>query len=163
MPDPRLHSALAGDCGSFGSSLLASAMHLRPLRGWWTECSLASPGSSVSSTWTIYWHVGGSFKTALASLCQVLERVAAAGLKLHPDKCHFLRREVTFLGHKVGGEGISTMEDKVQAIQDWPTPTDTRQLKSFLGLASYYRRFVRGFSCVAASLFRLLQKNREFV
>jgi hypothetical protein len=54
---------------------------------------------------------GGSFETALASLRQVLERVAAAGLKLHPDKCHFLRREVTFLGHRVGGEGISTMED----------------------------------------------------
>ena len=106
---------------------------------------------------------GGSFETALASLRQVLERVAAAGLKLHPDKCHFLRREVTFLGHRVGEEGISTMEDKVKAVQDWPTPTDTRQLKSFLGLASYYRRFVRGFSCVAAPLFRLLQKDREFV
>uniref|UniRef100_A0A8C5APC8 Gypsy retrotransposon integrase-like protein 1 n=1 Tax=Gadus morhua TaxID=8049 RepID=A0A8C5APC8_GADMO len=106
---------------------------------------------------------GGSFETALASLRKVLERVAAAGLKLHPDKCHFLRREVTFLGHRVGEEGISTMEDKVKAVQDWPTPTDTRQLKSFLGLASYYRRFVRGFSCVAAPLFRLLQKDREFV
>ena len=70
-----------------------------------------------------------------------------AGLKLHPDKCHFLRREVTFLGHKVGGEGISTMGDIVQAVQDWPTPTDTRQLKTFPGLASYYRHFVRGFSC----------------
>ena len=79
---------------------------------------------------------GGSFKTALASLHQVLERVAAAGLKLHPDKCLF-RREVTFLGHKAGGGGISTMEDKLQAVQDWPTPTDARQLKSFLRLASY--------------------------
>jgi hypothetical protein len=78
----------------------------------------------------------GSFKTALASLHQVLERVAAAGLKLHPDKCLF-RREVTFLGHKAGGGGISTMEDKLQAVQDWPTPTDARQLKSFLRLASY--------------------------
>jgi len=80
----------------------------------------------------------GSFQVALNSLCQVLERVAVAGLKLHPDKCHFLRREVTFLGHKVGVGGISTMEDKVKVVHDWPTPTDNRQLKSFLCLASYY-------------------------
>jgi len=55
------------------------------------------------------------------------------------------------------------MEGKVKAVRDWPTPTDTRQLKNVLGLASYYRRFVRGFSCVAAPLFRLLQKDKEFV
>ena len=106
---------------------------------------------------------GGSFQVALGALRRVLERVAAAGLKLHPRKCRFLQREVTFLGHKLGREGISTVEDKVQAVRDWPTPTDTRQLKGFLGLASYYRKFVKGFSCVAAPLFTLLQKDREFV
>ena len=53
-------------------------------------------------------------------------QVAAAGLKLHPEKCHFIRREVSFLGYRVGKEGISTMEDKVGAVRDWPTPTDQR-------------------------------------
>lgn len=96
------------------------------------------------------------------ALRRVLERVAAAGLKLHPEKCHFMRREVSFLGHRVGKEGTSTMEDKVGAVRDWPTPTDQRQLKSFLGLASYYRRFVRGFSSVAAPLNRLLPKDKAF-
>lgn len=76
----------------------------------------------------------------------MLERVAASGLKLHPEKCHFMRRDVSFLGHREGKEGISTMDDKVGAVLDWPTPTNQHQLKSFLGLASYYRRFVRGFS-----------------
>ncbi|KAG7496361.1 hypothetical protein JOB18_017623 [Solea senegalensis] len=71
---------------------------------------------------------------------KVLGRVAAAGLKLHPDKCHFLRREVEFLWHKLGQEGIGTLEEKISAIRDWPTPADQTQLKSFLGLASYYRR-----------------------
>uniref|UniRef100_A0A673WIT2 Reverse transcriptase domain-containing protein n=1 Tax=Salmo trutta TaxID=8032 RepID=A0A673WIT2_SALTR len=105
---------------------------------------------------------GSSFQSALVALRSVLERVAAAGLKLHPEKCHFMRREVSFLGHRVGKEGISTMEDKVGAVRDWPTPTDQRQLKSFLGLASYYRRFVRGFSSVAAPLNRLLPKDKAF-
>ncbi|KAF7654945.1 hypothetical protein LDENG_00063000 [Lucifuga dentata] len=55
---------------------------------------------------------GRSFEAALASLQLVVERIRAAGLKLHPKKCHFMQREVTFLGHKVGGEGIGTMQEK---------------------------------------------------
>ncbi|KAI3357067.1 hypothetical protein L3Q82_015454 [Scortum barcoo] len=75
-----------------------------------------------------------------------------------------MRKELEFLGHRVGGEGISTLEEKVQAVtvRDWPTPTNLRELKSFIGLASYYRRFVRGFSCIAAPLFRLQQKDSDF-
>lgn len=47
----------------------------------------------------------------------------------------------------------------MRAVEDWPTPTNVRELKSFIGLASYYRRFVRGFSCIASPLFRLQQKD----
>uniref|UniRef100_A0AAV2JG64 Gypsy retrotransposon integrase-like protein 1 n=1 Tax=Knipowitschia caucasica TaxID=637954 RepID=A0AAV2JG64_KNICA len=93
----------------------------------------------------------------------VLQGIAEAGLKLHPNKCCFMRRELEFLGHKVGGEGISTLEEKVQVVRDWPIPTNLRELKSFIGLASYYRRFVRGFSCIAAPLFALQRKNCDFV
>ncbi|KAJ8416125.1 hypothetical protein AAFF_G00381470 [Aldrovandia affinis] len=70
---------------------------------------------------------------------------------------------MTFLGHRVGGEGIGTLKEKVQAITGWPTPTNQTQVKSFVGLASYYRRFVQGFSSVAAPLYQLLQKDRDFV
>ncbi|KAK9526407.1 hypothetical protein VZT92_015108 [Zoarces viviparus] len=73
-----------------------------------------------------------------------------------------MQREVTFLGHKLGGGGVSTMDEKVQTVKDWPTPSTVRDLKSFLGLASYYRKFVRGFSCIAARLFHLLQKGVVF-
>ncbi|CAI5669096.1 unnamed protein product [Oreochromis niloticus] len=118
--------------------------------------------SAVRSIWSKNLH-GSSFDAALDALRQVLGRVAAAGLKLHPDKCHFMRREVEFLGHKLGQEGISTLEEKIHTITEWPTPADQKQLKTFLGLASYYRRFVKGFSSIAAPLFRLLQKDRDFI
>ncbi len=55
------------------------------------------------------------------------------------------------------------LEEKINTIRDWPTPTDQRQLKSFLGLASYYRRFIKGFSCIWAPLFCLQQKEHAFV
>ncbi|KAI4904404.1 hypothetical protein NFI96_007328 [Prochilodus magdalenae] len=106
---------------------------------------------------------GSSFEAALMSLQRVLQKISEAGLKLHPDKCCFMRKELEFLGHKIGGEGISTMEEKVRAVKDWPTPSNLRGLKSFIGLASYYRRFVRGFSCIAAPLFHLQRKDSNFV
>ena len=106
---------------------------------------------------------GTSFEEALGTLRRVLERVTGAGLKLHPDKCHFMQREVTFLGHRIGGRGVSTMSEKVEAVRDWPVPRAKQQVKSFLGLASYYRRFVRGFSSIASPLTSLLGKDREFI
>lgn len=105
---------------------------------------------------------GDSFTTGLNSLRRVLERVAAAGLKLHPQKCSFMRREVTFLGHRLGGIGVGTMAEKVQTVKDWPTPGSVQDLKSFFGLASYYRKFLTGVSCIAAPLFYLLQKGVAF-
>ena len=67
---------------------------------------------------------GSSLQTALESLRLVLQRVAAAGLKLHQNKCRFMRKVVEFLNHRLGEEGISTLEKKVHVVRDWPTPTD---------------------------------------
>lgn len=55
------------------------------------------------------------------------------------------------------------MDDKIQAMRDWPTPKNVQELKSFVGLSSYYRKFVRGFFCIAAPLFQLLQKGETSV
>ena len=63
-----------------------------------------------------------SFEAALGSLRLVLAKIRATGLKLHPDKCHFMQWEVYFLGRKVGGEGIGTIKEKVQVVTDKSTP-----------------------------------------
>lgn len=89
----------------------------------------------------------------------VLQRIIKAGLKIHMSKCKWARKEVEFLGFRVGRDGIKPMEDKVQAVMDFPAPRTLTELRSFLSLASYYRRFIEGFSTIAGPLNELLQKK----
>ncbi|KAL7883281.1 hypothetical protein SRHO_G00009390 [Serrasalmus rhombeus] len=99
-------------------------------------------------------HAAG-FEAALANLELVLGLIKKASLSLNPAKCNLLQRRVSFLGHVVSGEGIATDPNKTAAVRDWPTPRTVRQVRSFLGFASYYRRFVKGFAEIAAPLHRL--------
>jgi len=100
--------------------------------------------------------------THLKRLEMLFQRLQAAGLKLKPSKCSLLKRSVGFLGYVVSDEGVSTDPSKIEAIQSWPTPRKLRDVRSFLGLCGYYRRFVENFSGVAAPLHALTQKGRIF-
>ena len=84
------------------------------------------------------------FTTHLRHLEEVFERLWKHGLKLRPDKCKLCHRQVKFLGHVVDQRGVRPDPDKVSAVADWPPPTTAKELKAFLGLAGYYRRFVPG-------------------
>ena len=82
----------------------------------------------------------------LVHLEEVFRRLSDANVKLNPKKCSFVKQRLEYLGHVVTPEGISPNPDKVRVIQEFPTPTKLKELRSFLGFANYYRRFVRGFS-----------------
>ena len=82
----------------------------------------------------------------------VFTRLSEYGLKLELRKCDFIKREVKYLGHRVSAEGIATDPEKVTAVENWPRHETLKQLRSFLGFASYYRRYVPNFTAVASPL-----------
>ncbi len=103
-----------------------------------------------------------SYEAQLQHLREVFLRLREAGLKLRPQKCVLFQREIQFLGHTVNESGISPSPDNVQKVKDWPTPTNAKQVRSFLGLAGYYRRFIQAFSDIAQPLQALTQKDVTF-
>ncbi|KAL5967881.1 Retrovirus-related Pol polyprotein from transposon opu [Taenia solium] len=96
-----------------------------------------------------------------ANLKLVLDRLRGAGLTLNPRKCHFLQRLVTLLGHTVSSDGMVVTVDRANQVRTWPTPTTQTELCSFLGLANYYRRFVKGFAKITGSLHKLTEKQAK--
>lgn len=103
-----------------------------------------------------------SWQEQLDDLCKFLQILREANLKLQLVKCNFLQKEVHYLGHRIGSEGIKPDDRKIEAVQNFPIPSTVTQVKAFLGLCSYYRRFVKSFAKEAQPLFELTKKDVPF-
>lgn len=101
-----------------------------------------------SQTWTEHLH----------HVREVLERLRKAGLTARPSKCHFGMEEVVYLGHVVGGGKVKPTESKVQAVKDFPRPKTKTDVRAFLGLSGYYRKFIPNYAEIAAPLSDLTRK-----
>lgn len=107
--------------------------------------------------------MGKTFLEALENLKDVFQRLREANLKLKPKKCSLFQTQVTYLGHVVSENGIACDPLKIQAIEEWPIPSNKSEVRSALGLIGYYRKFIPQFAETAKPLTRLTRKNAKFV
>ena len=104
-----------------------------------------------------------SFEEHITHVNEVFQRLSKANLRLNKEKCIFFRRELPFLGHIVNEKGILMDPKKVEAVRNMPAPKNIRQLRAFIGLVSYYRKFIKDFARIAAPLHELTKKSIRFV
>ncbi|CAJ2674991.1 unnamed protein product [Trifolium pratense] len=105
---------------------------------------------------------GKSFDHCLANLNAVLKRCISTNLVLNWEKCHFMVKEGIVLGHKISSKGIQVDQAKIEVIKDLPPPVNVKGVRSFLGHAGFYRRFIKDFSKIAKPLSNLLVKENDF-
>jgi transposase InsO family protein len=106
---------------------------------------------------------GRTFEEHLQRLREVLLRIREAGFRLKRSKCHFAQTKINYLGHVVSAKGIQPDPEKVQAVRCFPRPTNVRGVKGFIGLSSYYRKFIPKYSERAEPLRRLEKKGVPFI
>ena len=104
---------------------------------------------------------GASEEEHLGNLEQVLSRLEAAGLRLKKNKCTLMAESVTYLGHRIDKD-LHPTQEKVEAVQNAPTPKNVSELKSYLGLLSYYAKFLPNLATVIAPLYQLLQADTKW-
>ncbi|KAJ9552184.1 hypothetical protein OSB04_016229 [Centaurea solstitialis] len=106
---------------------------------------------------------GNSFDDCLSSLDRVLARCEESHLVLNWEKCHFMVREGIVLGHKISKDGLEVDKAKIDTISKLPPPTNIKGVRSFLGHAGFYRRFIQDFSKISRPLTKLLEKDAPFI
>jgi hypothetical protein len=105
----------------------------------------------------------GSWGEDFQHLDMVLCKLREVNLKLNPNKCCFAAKSITFLGHVVSESGTKPDPSKIEAVLHFPQPRTVTNVRSFLGLTGYYRKYIRSYAQLAAPLFELARKDVDFV
>lgn len=96
-------------------------------------------------------------------ILQVFQILHEHKFLLKKSKCSFAQQSLNYLGHIISAQGVATDRSKIQVVSDWPTPTDSKQLRGFLGLFGYYRKFIRNYGVLSQPLTDLLKKGSLFL
>ncbi|KAH1028532.1 hypothetical protein HUJ05_001884 [Dendroctonus ponderosae] len=106
--------------------------------------------------------LGKTFEGQLKNIEQVFNKLRAANLRLSPKKWALFQKEVPYLGHIISADGIRTDPEKTEAVRCWPVPRNQHEIRSFLGLCSYYRKFIKNFAQITRPLHQLTENGRLF-
>ncbi|CAI6345109.1 unnamed protein product [Macrosiphum euphorbiae] len=106
---------------------------------------------------------GTNFEEALTNLKDIFSRLEEAGLKLKTNKCNFFSSNIELLGHSVSNIGIKPLEKNIKAITSFPIPNKIKDVRAFIGLTSYYRKYINNFAKIANPLTSLTKKDNKFV
>uniref|UniRef100_A0AAG5DPC1 RNA-directed DNA polymerase n=1 Tax=Anopheles atroparvus TaxID=41427 RepID=A0AAG5DPC1_ANOAO len=102
-----------------------------------------------------------SFQEHKVHISKIFRKLKEANLKIQHEKCEFFRKEVQFLGHTVTEHGVKPNNDKIEVIRSWPIPKTEKDIRQFLGILGYYRRFIKDFAKLVKPLTNLLRKEIE--
>ena len=105
---------------------------------------------------------GSTLQEQNKNMIDLFDRLQKTGLKLQPDKCEYLRPELEYLGHLITKDGVKPNPAKIQAVRDFKTSQNVTQVQSFLGLAGYYRKFIKNFAHLGKPITNLTQKETPF-
>ena len=103
-----------------------------------------------------------NFETHLEHLQKVFTRIVETNLTLNPKKCTFGAQKVLYLGHFISEKGVEVNHDKVKAISSFPQPKTVKQVREFLGMTNYYRKFIKGYSNISSPMYTLLKSDSKF-
>ncbi|GJU08873.1 reverse transcriptase domain-containing protein [Tanacetum coccineum] len=135
--------------------------------GTFQRCMMAIFHDMIEETMEVFMDdfsvFGDSFSSCLSHLDKMLKRCEDTNLVLNWEKCHFMVKEGIVLGHKISKSGIEVDKAKVDVIAKLPHPTSVKGIRSFLGHAGFYRRFIQDFSKIARPMTHLLEKDTPFI
>ncbi|GJT63762.1 reverse transcriptase domain-containing protein [Tanacetum coccineum] len=175
--NPKIHDVIkkeveklldAGLIYPISDSPWVSPVHCVPKKGGYFQIPI-DPKDQEKTTFTCpygtfaYRLFGDSFSSCLANLDKMLKRCEDTKLALNWEKSHFMVKEGIVLGHKISRKGIEVDKAKVDVISKLPHPTTVKGIRSFLGHAGFYRRFIKDFSKISRPMTHLLEKNTPFI